>query len=139
MKAAVLRDDLKSADHYLRLFPTPPAVPETVPGTTAVGISARVLNEFKARGAADLTTYYAIFDPQPFAGRLERVEKQDVGVAVIVNGKLVASRRPRPPGIATCSPRPLHGALRPMQRARLRPCTPPPSTARTLRSRRGST
>jgi hypothetical protein len=97
----VLRTDLKSADHYVRLFPTPPAVPETVPGTTAVGISARVLNEFNNRGTADLTTYYAIFDPQPlnsadgpdgpqpFAGTLQRVEKGDVSLPVIVNGRLV--------------------------------------------------
>lgn len=97
----VLRSDLQTSDHYVRMFPPPPAVPETVPGTTAVGISARVLNEFKSHGAAALTTYYAIFDPQPltsadavdgpqpFDGTLTRVEKGDVDVPVIVNGKLV--------------------------------------------------
>jgi outer membrane protein OmpA-like peptidoglycan-associated protein len=97
----VLRSDLKTSDHYVRLFPPPPMVPETVPGTTAVGISARLLNEFKSRGAASLTTYYAIFapqplssadtedGPQPFEGTLTRVEKGDVGLPVIVNGKLV--------------------------------------------------
>lgn len=97
----VLRGDLAAADHYLRLFATPPAVPETVPGTTAVGISTRVLNEFKARGAAQLTTYYAIFDPLPiksaddpdgpqaFTGTLQRVEKNDVPIPVVVNGKLI--------------------------------------------------
>ena len=97
----VLRSDLKTSDHYVRMFPPPPAVPETVPGTTAVGISARLLNEIKSRGAAALTTYYAIFDPQPlssadtadgpqpFVGTLARVEKGDVSLPVIVNGKLV--------------------------------------------------
>lgn len=97
----VLRKDLESADHYVRLFTTPPAIPETVPGTTAVGTSARVLNEFKTRGAAELITYFEIVDPQPllsasspdgpqpFAGTLRRVESGDVSLPVIVNGKLV--------------------------------------------------
>lgn len=98
----VLRSDLQSADHYLRLFDTPPAVPETVPGTTAIGISARVLNEFRTHGSAELATYLAIFDtqpirsaddsdgPTPFGGTLRRVEKGDVSMPVIVNDKLVS-------------------------------------------------
>jgi hypothetical protein len=97
----VLRSDLQTSDHYVRQFEPPPAVPETVPGTTAVGISTRLLNEFKSHGAAAMTTYYAIFDPQPlisadaaegpqpFGGTLTRVEKGDVGLPVIVNAKLV--------------------------------------------------
>src|SRR5689334_7853266 len=86
----VLRKDLETSDHYVRLFPTPPAVGESVLGGTAVGTSARVLNAFKSRGAAELTTYYDITDaqplvsvtaengPQPFTGTLHRVEAGDV-------------------------------------------------------------
>lgn len=97
----VLRKDLETSDHYVRLFPTPPAVGETVLGGTAVGTSARVLNAFKSRGSAELTTYYDINDPQPlisvtaeggpqpFTGTLKRVESADVAIPVIVNGKLV--------------------------------------------------
>lgn len=97
----VFRKDLETSDHYVRLFPTPPAVGESVLGGTAVGTSARVLNAFKSRGAAELTTYYDINDaqplvnvtaedgPQPFTGTLKRVEAGDVAMPVIVNGKLV--------------------------------------------------
>jgi hypothetical protein len=100
----VLRADLKSADHYLRVFAPPPGVAETVPGTTAVGTSTRILNEFKTRGSAEFTTYLTAFDAFPitsadstdgammdprFRGTLNRVEKGTVGVPVIVNGTLV--------------------------------------------------
>lgn len=101
----VLRADLQSSDHYLRVFAPPPGVAETVPGTTAVGTSAAVLKAFKTQGFSDLTTYLTAFDQAPitsadstegsmvdprFRGRLERVEKGDVGVPVIVNGALIA-------------------------------------------------
>ena len=100
----VLRADLQSADHYLRVFAPPPAVAETVPGTTAVGTSAGVLKAFKTQGSAEFTTYLTAFDTAPitsadstegnmmdprFRGTLSRVEKGDVGVPVIVNGTLV--------------------------------------------------
>jgi flagellar motor protein MotB len=101
---SVLRADLKSSDHYLRVFAPPPAVSERVPGTTAIGTSARVLNALKAGGAVEFTTYLAAFDAAPITsadategamldprcrGTLRRVEKGSVGVPVIVNGALV--------------------------------------------------
>jgi hypothetical protein len=100
----VLRADLQSSDHYLRVFEPPPAVAETVPGTTAVGTSAAVIKAFKTQGFADLTTYLTAFVTAPitsadstegdmmdtrFRGRLSRVEKGDVGMPIIVNGVLV--------------------------------------------------
>jgi hypothetical protein len=100
----VLRADLKNSDHYLRLFAPPPAVAETVPGTTAVGTSASVLNAFNTKGSADFTTYYAAFPAVPitsadstqgnlmdprFRGTLKRVEAGTVGVPVVVNGTLI--------------------------------------------------
>jgi hypothetical protein len=99
----VLRDDLQSADHYMRVFAPPPAVAETVTGTTAVGTSARVLKAFKTQGSTEFTVFYSALalapitsadsaagpmDPR-FRGTLSRVEKGDVGVPVIVNGVLV--------------------------------------------------
>jgi hypothetical protein len=99
----VLRSDLQSADHYMRVFAPPPAVAETVTGTTAVGTSARVLRAFKTQGSAEFTVFFSALalapitsadstagpmDPR-FRGTLSRVEKGDVGVPVIVNGVLV--------------------------------------------------
>lgn len=100
----VLRADLDSADHYLQLFTEPPAEPETVPGTTAVGTSARVLKALKAGSNTDFTVYLTVYDAYPltsadanaggpfytrFKGTLHRVGSSAVGVPVIVKGRLV--------------------------------------------------
>ena len=99
----VLRADLKSADHYLEVFAPPPAVAETVPGTTAIGTSARVLSDLKAGKTVDFTLYLTAVDATPitsadstagmlmdprFAGTLHRVKKGTVPIPVIVNGRL---------------------------------------------------
>lgn len=101
---SVLRADLDSADHYLQVFTAPPAEPETVPGTTAIGTSARVLKALKAGSDVDFTVYLTLYDADPltsayanaggpsdtrFKGTLHRVESGTVGVPVIVNGRLV--------------------------------------------------
>ena len=98
----VLRSDLASADHFARVFEPPPAVAETVPGTTAIGVSAAVLKALKTRGSVDFTTYMAAFDAVPLTsadatagqlmdprqhGTLQRVEMQPVPVSVILNGR----------------------------------------------------
>lgn len=100
----VLRVDMANADHYARIFDAPPAVAETVPGTTAIGISAAVLKALKTRGSVEFTTYMAAFDASPLTsadatdgqlmdtrqqGTLHRVEAQPVPVPVIVNGRRV--------------------------------------------------
>jgi OmpA family len=104
VRRTVLRADLKTSDHYLRIFAPPPGVSETVPGTTAVGTSTRVLNALKAGGPVKFTTYLTAFPSFPitsadsggegpldprFSGELRRVEKGTVGIPVLVNGKLV--------------------------------------------------
>jgi OmpA family len=86
------------------LFTEPPGEPETVPGTTAVGTSARVLKALKAGGNTDFTVYLTVYDAYPltsadanaggpfdtrFKGTLHRVESGTVGVPVIVKGRLV--------------------------------------------------
>lgn len=103
VRRMVLRADLQSSDHYLRVFAPPPGVAETVPGTTAIGTSARVLAALKAGESVDFTTYLTAFNTNPitsadstegsvvdprFRGTLRRVEKDSVPVPVIVNGTL---------------------------------------------------
>lgn len=100
----VLRTDLDSADHYLQVFDEPPGEPETVPGTTAIGTSTRVLKALKAGSDSDFTVYLSVYESYPltsadanagdpsdtrFKGTLHRVESGTVGVPVIVNGRLV--------------------------------------------------
>lgn len=100
----VLRADLDSADHYLQIFTEPPGEPETVPGTTATGTSARVLKALKAGNDTEFTVYMSVYDAYPltsadanaggafdtrFKGTLHRVESGTVGVPVIVKGRLV--------------------------------------------------
>ena len=54
----VTRADLESAAVYLQIFS--PDLPETIPGTTAIGTSARVLRDLKSRGEADMALFVAI-------------------------------------------------------------------------------
>lgn len=99
----ILRRDLRDSHSYLQQFGEPRNVPDLVPGTTAVGVSAAVLQELETKGATQLTMYQAstggmppIVEPrQPgtidyrLSGTLSRVEPGSVPVPVIVNGKRV--------------------------------------------------
>src|SRR5205814_935751 len=62
----VSRADLESAAIYLQIFS--PDIPESVPGTTAIGTSAQVLRDLKTRGEADM----ALFVPLPGKVPLDR-------------------------------------------------------------------
>jgi len=112
-RRTVKRDDLKNAHEYMQTFS--PSAPEVVAGTTAIGASAAVLNELKAKGrtefifqtpgrqpsadkilaaltgsgARDAKSLDAIgkeLDASKASGTLERVESSDVPFPVLVNG-----------------------------------------------------
>lgn len=96
----VLRQDLRESHSYLQQFGPPQNVPDYVQGTTAIGVSAAVLEELKTKGSTQLTVYQAstggmppIVEPrQPgtvdykLTGTISRVEPGDVPVPVLVNG-----------------------------------------------------
>jgi outer membrane protein OmpA-like peptidoglycan-associated protein len=97
----ILRQDLVDAHHYLQQFSPPPAIPETFPGATALGVSAAVLHELKTKGQSQLTVYMSPIERYPLkvdrqpgeqdyrlSGTITRVEQNPVPVPVIVNGKL---------------------------------------------------
>jgi outer membrane protein OmpA-like peptidoglycan-associated protein len=97
----ILRQDLVDAHNYLQQFSPPPAIPETFPGATALGVSAAVLHELKSKGQSQLTVYMLPIEPFPLkvdrqpgemdyrlSGTITRVEQNPVPVPVIVNGKL---------------------------------------------------
>jgi outer membrane protein OmpA-like peptidoglycan-associated protein len=99
----ILRRDLRESHNYLQQFGPPQNVPDLVPGTTAVGVSAAVLQELKTKGSTQLTVYQASTGGMPpikeprepgtidyrLTGVLSRVESGSVPVPVIVNGKRV--------------------------------------------------
>jgi outer membrane protein OmpA-like peptidoglycan-associated protein len=99
----IVRRDLGESHSYLQQFGEPRNVPDLVPGTTAVGVSAAVLQELKTQGSTQLTVYQAsvggmppIVEPREpgtvdyrLTGTLSRVEPQAVPVPVIVNGTRV--------------------------------------------------
>jgi outer membrane protein OmpA-like peptidoglycan-associated protein len=96
----ILRQDLRDSHSYLQQFGPPENVPDYVQGTTAIGVSATVLEDLKKRGSSQLTVYQAstggmppIVEPrQPgtvdykLTGTISRVESADVPVPVLVNG-----------------------------------------------------
>jgi len=96
----MLRNDLRESHSYLQQFGPPQNVPDYVQGTTAIGVSAAVLEELKTKGSTQLTVYQAstggmppIVEPrQPgtvdykLTGTITRVEPGDVPVPVLVNG-----------------------------------------------------
>ena len=111
----VKRDDLRSAHEYMQIFN--PAAPDTFAGTTAIGASAAVLNELKAKGrtafafqtpgrepsadrilaaltggagakdAKSLEDIGKQLDTSKASGTLERVEPAAVPFPVLVNGR----------------------------------------------------
>jgi outer membrane protein OmpA-like peptidoglycan-associated protein len=96
----ILRQDLRESHSYLQQFGPPQNVPDYVQGTTAISVSAAVLEELKAKGSTTLTVYQAstggmppIVEPrQPgtidykLTGTITLVEPADVPVPVLVNG-----------------------------------------------------
>jgi outer membrane protein OmpA-like peptidoglycan-associated protein len=96
----ILRQDLRGSHSYLQQFGPPENVPDYVQGTTAIGVSAAVLEELKTKGSTQLTVYQPsaggmppIVEPrQPgtidyrLPGTMSRVESGDVPVPVLVNG-----------------------------------------------------
>jgi outer membrane protein OmpA-like peptidoglycan-associated protein len=112
-RRTVRRDDLRSAHEYMQIFN--PAAPDTFAGTTAIGASAAVLNELKARGkttfifqtpgreastdkilaaltgggrdAKSLDDLGKQLDASKANGTLERVEPAAVPFPVILNGR----------------------------------------------------
>lgn len=96
----IVRKDLRESHSYLQQFGPPQNVPDYVQGTTAIGVSAAVLEELKTKGSAQLTVYQAstggmppIVEPREpgtvdyrLTGTITRVEPGDVPVPVLVNG-----------------------------------------------------
>jgi len=95
--------DLERAHAYLQQFS--PALPDTSPGTTAIGASADVLNELKVKGQTTLTVFQTILEQKPMGnpldhapgmldyrltGTLKRVEAGTVTLETIVNDRKVA-------------------------------------------------
>ena len=109
----VRREDLRTAHEYMQIFN--PAAPETFAGTTAIGVSAAVLNELKTRGktaftfqtpgrqasadkilaaltgggkdAKSLDAIGKQLDASKASGTLERVEASAVPFPVLLNGR----------------------------------------------------
>ena len=113
VRRTVRREDLKNAHEYMQTFGT--ATPEVVPGTTAIGASAAVLNELKTKGQTTFTfqtpgrqppmdkvlsvltgrggtsggtldDMAKALDASKASGTLTRVEPADVPFPVLVNG-----------------------------------------------------
>lgn len=107
----VTREDLERAREYMQLFGA--AVPEHIPGSTALGVSAAVLGDLKTKGESPLTmragglgsalgSLIGAFAGQEFSGvkelhdieeidkisgTIRRVESTPVLLRVLVNGK----------------------------------------------------
>jgi outer membrane protein OmpA-like peptidoglycan-associated protein len=99
---SVRRGDLEAAASYMQQF-APQGVPETVKGTTALGISSNSFRELRNKGTTALTIYQAILpaagvkdDGGPvisgmdyrMAGELARIDPAPVPVSVLVNDRL---------------------------------------------------
>jgi outer membrane lipoprotein-sorting protein len=98
----VRRVDLDASGSYLQVF-APEGIPETVRGTTALGISRSSFRELRDKGKTALTVYQMIHpkfginddgspaffavDPR-MAGELERVDPTPVPVSVLVNDRM---------------------------------------------------
>jgi outer membrane protein OmpA-like peptidoglycan-associated protein len=98
----VRRVDLDSSSVYLQQF-TSKGVPETVKGTTALGISTKVFRDLRDKGKTPLTIYQAIHpaaglkdDGSPLMfgmdsrlpGELARVDPTPVPISVLVNDRM---------------------------------------------------
>jgi outer membrane protein OmpA-like peptidoglycan-associated protein len=96
--------DLTASASYLQQF-APKGIPETVRGTTALGISTQSFRELRDKGRTPLTIYQAIApnfglkdDGTPvffgmdsrMAGELARVDPTPVTVSVLVDGRPAA-------------------------------------------------
>jgi outer membrane protein OmpA-like peptidoglycan-associated protein len=95
---SVRNEDLAKAALYLQQYYD--KLPETVPGTTAIGTSAAVLRALKSSGEAEIGVFYP-FNGTPAASRsthpniydysvvakIRRVEPGDVMVPVLVNDR----------------------------------------------------
>jgi outer membrane protein OmpA-like peptidoglycan-associated protein len=98
----VLAQDIRAATQYQQVYLEKSA--ETIPGTTAIGVSAATLTALKTKGEADLSisTAYggleltADADKRPnyydylSAGKIARVGKATVPVSVLVNDTAVS-------------------------------------------------
>ncbi len=98
----VLAEDLRTATQYQQVFIERSA--ETIPGTTAIGVSRAILTALKTKGQAELhisTAYSGLeltTDPEKrpnyydflMAGTIARVEKTTVPLTVLVNDVPVA-------------------------------------------------
>ena len=92
----VLLSDLLTAAKYLQWFTE--NLPERVPGTTAIGVSADVIRRLRSTGQSNLTCY--LVPPPGFKleqlpryaleGTVRRVESAPVPVQVLVNDHLVS-------------------------------------------------
>lgn len=92
----MLTNDLATANLYEQIFDE--QLPDPIPGTTAIGTSAAVLNELKTKGEAELGFFIAftgtpsldrevhpnVWDNQ-MTGKFQRVEASPVMLPVIVN------------------------------------------------------
>ena len=93
----IRREDLSSAKAYLQQFS--PELPETIPGTTAVGTSASVLKTLKSKGEAELGIFIVFTQIKPsldrnmhpnvydnqMTAKVVRAAAQPVMIPVIVN------------------------------------------------------
>ena len=91
-------DDLTASRAYLQQFQT--SAPASVPGTTAIGVSAAVLKDLKTKGEAELSIFDlpasplsadpenhpSIFDYK-YTAKIRRVEEAPVMLELIVNGE----------------------------------------------------
>ena len=99
IKRSVRTEDAAKAQQYLQIFYD--ALPEQIPGTTAIGVSSAILSALKTRGEAELGIYLPITG-KPAASRgshpniydyaetakIHRVEKTPISIPVLVNDRL---------------------------------------------------
>ena len=98
----VRRGDLETAASYMQQF-APKGVPETVRGTTALGISARAFRELRDKGRTPLTIFQAIIGvaglkddgsstmvgmDYRMAGELARIDPTPVPLKALVNDRI---------------------------------------------------
>jgi OOP family OmpA-OmpF porin len=100
----VLSPDMQNAREYRENFCV--AEQERYPGTTAIGVSAQVLAELKAKGETSFKYQSTAFTtgPPDASCVLKRVEPADVAVPVLVN-----DRRVQLPAVHAKCPRPFFG------------------------------
>jgi outer membrane protein OmpA-like peptidoglycan-associated protein len=65
-RRSVRREDLRTSHEYMQIFK--PSLPETIPGTTAIGASSAVLTELKTKGKSSFT--FQTPDRQPSEAKI---------------------------------------------------------------------